>query len=146
MDESLLSKNLKGSFADASSARGKSVSINESKITNKGNNSFTGRSILKKEAIKKVQQETYIYSELAHKMKIKIIKKARPSSSILKIYEDYRKNLSLASNDKLKSLKIIRMPDLEYIQRYNDSLPLLRIRKAIWRLLKYFTLLYIVYN
>ena len=136
IDDSLMSKNMKSSFSDESPSRKKSISVNESRMANI--NSMMGKNVHKKEVIKKAHQEIYLYSELSQKMKIKMVKKTRPPSGILRIQDDYQKNRSLPQNERLKSLKIIKMPDLEYIQRYNDSLPLLSVRKAIWRLFRYF--------
>ena len=102
----------------------------------KHQNSPRRKNTLTKELTKKPHQGSYTYSELAEKMKIKMIKRPRLPADISKIQEDYRKNRSISPNDRVLSLKIIKIPDLEYIERYSDIFPLLRVRKATRRLFR----------
>ena len=94
------------------------------------------KNTLTKELTKQPHQGAYTYSELTEKMKIKMIKRPNLPADISKIQGDYRKNRSIPPNERVLSLKIIKIPDLEYIERYSDKFPFLRVRKAIRRLFR----------
>jgi hypothetical protein len=57
--------------------------------------------------------------------------------STLEIPKEYKRNRSIIAEDRLRTLSIKKMPDLEYIERYYDKLPLLKIRKLTWRFYTY---------